>query len=174
MWRGSSYGTSFRGLSIAKRFLEPKAPQEPATVSFRARLTFCFFKINFNIILPYKSTLRYPKWSTSFRLLDQNPVCVCHLSHGCYMRCTSHPSRFDCAANIWCTSGFCTQTPSICILPSRRETNFHAENTDKIISLYLRLLNVGLFFLFKENLVIWCVAAKTTSLCAHLLQLGDE
>jgi len=42
-----------------------------------------FSKIHSNIILP--STPKSFEWSLSFRLSNQNIVCIVHLSHACYM-----------------------------------------------------------------------------------------
>jgi hypothetical protein len=68
-----------------------------------------FFKIYSNTILP--STLRSSEWSPSFRLSDQNFICISHLSHACYLPRSSHPPWrdlnliiFDEAYKLWISS----------------------------------------------------------------------
>jgi len=54
-------------------------------------------KIHYNIIFPF--TPASSRWSLSFRLPHQNPVCAAPLPHTCYMPCSSH-SRFYHPKNI--------------------------------------------------------------------------
>jgi hypothetical protein len=58
-----------------------------------------FFKVNLNII--FLSTPSSFKWSLSFRLLRQNPVCTCLTPHICYMPRQSHFSSFDHPGSVW-------------------------------------------------------------------------
>ena len=57
-----------------------------------------FLKIHLNIVLPSK--LGSPKWSLSFRFLQQNPVYASPLPHTRCMPRPSHSSRFYHLKNI--------------------------------------------------------------------------
>ena len=62
-------------------------------------LTFYFFNIHFNIILPPIS--RSSKWSLSFRHLYQNPICISHLPSTSYIPCPFRLALSDYPNNIW-------------------------------------------------------------------------
>lgn len=61
-------------------------------------LQIYFPKIHFTIII--LSMCRSSEWSLHFRLFNQNFVHIHHLSHPCYMICSSHPPWFH-PHNIW-------------------------------------------------------------------------
>jgi hypothetical protein len=59
-----------------------------------------FPNIHFNIIL--LSMPKTSEWFLPFRYSNQNFVCTFHLSHACYVPCTSHPPCPYHPNNIWC------------------------------------------------------------------------
>jgi len=58
-----------------------------------------FDKILFNIV--FQSTPRFPKLSLPFRFLEENFVCIYHLSNACYLSDQSHPLWFVHPNNNW-------------------------------------------------------------------------
>jgi len=58
-----------------------------------------FLKIHFNIIIP--SVPGSSKWLISFRFPHQNPVCMSHFPHTCYVHRSTHTSWFARPNNIW-------------------------------------------------------------------------
>jgi hypothetical protein len=57
-------------------------------------LAFNFVQMQFYIILP--STLRSLRWTLSFRFLEQNFVCISHLSVRIIVPCLTKNTNYEC------------------------------------------------------------------------------
>jgi hypothetical protein len=94
----------------SQHFMEPEGwlpcSQEPSTGPHVQRDEFSpyhfilsFFKIHFNII--HTLTSWPSKWSPSFSLSHQYPICIPLLPYSCYIPCPSLPRLLDHSKYIW-------------------------------------------------------------------------
>ena len=95
--------TQFSTFPLAWRFVTVLARPPPFFTILNhtnpvETLLFFFFKIPFNISLPF--TLKYSKWSLFFGCLHPNLVCIFLLPRMCHMPYVSYHPWFDQLSNI--------------------------------------------------------------------------